>query len=159
MKTKFLFAIGILFFMTSSSLFAQRGYIDLKTEDSLKIQYRWHRVSLSNKDSDAVLNLRVTNLSPSAVKWTFTVVFYNDKMAVHESEVTEVCLKPGQSLRGGLAGLRYSLEGMKLDAVEKEGFSWEFETFEVEEVPNCLKSKEDETSMIDFKTHTNMIIW
>jgi hypothetical protein len=137
MKIRLLIAIGTIMFMTTTSLFAQRGYIDLKTEENLKIQYRWQRVSPLDKKSDAMLNLRVTNLSESAVKWSFTIVFYNDKMAVHESEVTKICLKPGQSLSGGLAGLRYTQEGLKLDVVEKESFSWEFETFEVEEVENC----------------------
>jgi hypothetical protein len=126
-----------MFIAGSYSSVAQRGYTDFRTEDGVKVMYSWQKASILKKDSDATLNLRVTNENEYPVKWTFTVAFYNDKMAVHESEPTEVCLKPGQSLRGGLAGLRFSVEGLKMEDVSSEHFEWDIEIFDVEQVEAC----------------------
>ncbi len=144
MKIKYFIASVFILFIATFGLYAQRGYTEFVTQDSIQVMYRWQKVSPFKKDSDAVLNLRATNLSDSAAKWTFTVVFYNDKMAIHESEITTLCLKPGQSLRGGLAGLRYTVEGMKLDAVDTDYFTWDFDLFEVEKVENCDEEEPEE---------------
>ncbi len=137
MKTRILLTITVLFLLSLGKLSAQRGYTDLKTEENIKIMYRWHNVTPTDKNSDAVLNLRVTNENNYAVKWTFTVVFLSDKMARHESETSSVCMKPGQSLRGGIAGLRFTAPGLKLEEVQSASFTWEFGDFEVERVEGC----------------------
>lgn len=135
-KKLFLLLITVLLF-TAPGANAQRGYTEFETEDDLAVMYRWQRAKFYLKDSDAVLNLRVTNSNESAVKWTFAVGFYDGGRLLYQSEENELCLKPGQSRRGGLAGLRFSLEDMKLDAVEQESFSWDFVAYDVEKVENC----------------------
>jgi hypothetical protein len=137
MKTRNFLILGILLMTGVFSSFAQRGYKEFTTEENLKIMYRWHKLQPFNKNSDAVLNLRVTNTSQSHVVWTYSVNFYENKVAVYQSETERLCLKPGQSLRGGYAGLRFTVEGMKLETVEKDTFTWEFFDFDVEEVESC----------------------
>ena len=134
---KKLLLITATFIFTALSLQAQRGYSEFENEEGMKVMYRWHRLSVFNKDSDAVLNLRVTNERETAVKWTFTVGFYEGQQLVYESEENTLCFRAGQSRRGGPAGLRFSLEGMKMEDVEKEAFSWDFGIFDVDEVDDC----------------------
>jgi len=116
---------------------AQRSYNEFSTQDSVHVQYKWQRSNILVRDSDAVLALRVTNQDEHAVKWTFSVGFYEKGVLVFESEKNELCLRAGQSRRGGLAGLRFTREDMSLDDVEKETFAWDFTTFEVERVESC----------------------
>jgi len=137
MTTRIFLLTLVVFVIGSFSSVAQRGYTDFKAEEGLKVMYSWQKVSPFKKDSDVSLNLRVTNENEYAVKWSFTVIFYNDKTAVQESELTEVCLKPGQSLRGGLAGLRFSVDGLKMEDVNSDHFEWDIEKFDVEEVGSC----------------------
>ncbi len=137
METRFLLLITLMFMAGSFSSMAQRGYTDFKTEDGVKVMYSWQKVSPLKKDSDVSLNLRVTNENEYPVNWSFTVTFYNDKMAFQESELTEVCLKPGQSLRGGLAGLRFTSDGLKMEVVNSDYFEWDIEIFDVEQVEAC----------------------
>jgi len=137
MKTRILFTFALIVVLSAGNLFAQRGFTDLKTEENLKIMYRWQNVVPGNKASDAVLSLRVTNENDYAVRWTFTVIFYSDRMAQYESETTTVCMKPGQSLRGGIAGLRFTAPGLKLEDVQSESFTLEFGDFSVERVAGC----------------------
>jgi hypothetical protein len=137
MKTRLFLATLGVFLLTLLPAAAQRGFTEFETEEDIKVMYRWQRATFFLKDSDAVLGLRATNLSDSHVKWTYSVAFYNDKMLTYESEPSVLCLKPGQSRRGSLAGLRYSLEGMKLVDVESESFSWDFGIFDVDKVESC----------------------
>lgn len=136
MKRK-LFIVMAFMAIGAGLTFGQRGYTEFGKEENLMVMYRWQRASFFQKDSDAVLNLRVTNENESAVEWTFTVGFYNDEALMYESEQVTLCLKPGQSRRGGLAGLRFTVDGMKMDAVEDEKFSWEFGVYDVDEVEDC----------------------
>jgi hypothetical protein len=137
MKTRNFFILALLLLTGIFSSYGQRGYTELKTEDNIKVMYRWQRLQHFNKNSDAVLNLRLTNLSESHVVLTYSLNFYENKIAVYESETQRLCLKPGQSLRGGYADLRFTVEGMKLEMVERDTFSWEFFDFDVEEVESC----------------------
>jgi hypothetical protein len=137
MKNYLLF-MGFLFAGVFSG-YSQRGYTEFKTQDGIKVMYRWQRLNPLQKDSDAVLNLRVTNLTESHVEWTHSVIFYNDKLPIYESEPAVLCLKPGQSARGGFADLRFTVEGMKLDVVNTDLFDWEFFDFEVKPVESCDK--------------------
>lgn len=136
MNYKNLLLVSVLLFSAIAAN-AQRGYTEFETEDNIKTMYRWQRAAFFDKDSDAVLNLRVTNENETAVNMTFIVGFYNDGLLVYQSEENQLCLKPGQSRRGGLAGLRFTLEDLKLEDTEEEGFSWDFVTFDVEEVESC----------------------
>lgn len=137
MNTKNILLLISFFILSVSHATAQRGYTEFETEDNIKVMYRWQRANFFDKDSDAVLNLRVTNENETAVNWTFIVGFYNDELLVYQSEENQLCLKPGQSLRGGLAGLRFSLEDLKTEDTEKEGFSWDLVIFDVEETEGC----------------------
>ncbi len=136
MNYKNLLLVSVLLFSAIAAN-AQRGYTEFETEDNIKTMYRWQRAAFFDKDSDAVLNLRVTNENETAVNMTFIVGFYNEGLLVYQSEENQLCLKPGQSRRGGLAGLRFTLEDLKLEDTEEEGFSWDFVTFDVEEVESC----------------------
>lgn len=133
----FILMIFAATFLFCGSAHAQRGYEDFANEENLRIMYRWQHASVFNRQSDAVLNLRVTNNNPSIVVWTYSVAFYKTGMKVYESETYELCLQEGQSRRGGLAGLRFTVEDLKMEDVEKETFDWDFSIFDVEEVEKC----------------------
>jgi hypothetical protein len=123
--------------MLSLTAEAQRGYTKFDNEENLEIMYRWQRASVIDRDSDAALNIRVTNNNETPVNWTYAVGFYIDGLLVYESETYELCLLKGQSRRGGLAGLRFTMEGVKPEDVEKENFQWDFVVFDVDEVEGC----------------------
>lgn len=138
MKTTiYYFLAAVVISLVSLNAKAQRGYTKFDNEENMDIMYRWQRASAIDRESDAALNIRVTNQNESAVNWTYSVGFYIDGLLVYESETYELCLLKGQSRRGGLAGLRFSMEGVKLDDVEKENFQWDFVVFDVDEVDSC----------------------
>jgi len=138
MKTTiFYFLATIVISLVSITAEAQRGYTEFDNEENMEIMYRWQRASAFDRESDAALNIRVTNQNESAVNWTYSVGFYIDGLLVYESETYELCLQKGQSRRGGLAGLRFTMEGVKPEDVEKENFQWDFVVFDVDEVENC----------------------
>jgi len=138
MKTSiYYFLAAIVISLGSLTAEAQRGYTKFDNEENMEIMYRWQRASIFDRESDAVLNIRVTNQNDSDVNWTYAVGFYIDGMLVFESETYELCLREGQSRRGGLAGLRFTMEGVKPEDVEKENFQWDFVVFDVEEVESC----------------------
>ncbi len=131
------FLAAIIISVVSLTAEAQRGYTEFDNEENLEIMYRWQRASVIHRDSDAVLNIRVTNNNESAVNWTYAVGFYIDGLLVFQSEEYELCLLKGQSRRGGFAGLRFTMEGVKPEDVEKENFQWDFVVFDVDEVEGC----------------------
>ena len=131
------FLAAIIISLASFTAEAQSGFTEFDNEENLRVMYRWQRASMLNPDSDAVLSLRVTNNNETPVKWTYGVGFYRDGLLVYQSEIYELCLLKGQSRRGGLAGLRFSVDGIKLDDVEQENFDWDFIEFDVEEVESC----------------------
>ena len=137
MNHKILLALISVLFFSAIAANAQRGYTEFETEDNMKTMYRWQRASFFKKDSDAVLNLRITNENETAVNLSFIVGFYDEGLLVYQSEENQLCFKPGQSRRGGLAGLRFTLEDFKTEDLENEGFAWDFVMFDVEEVESC----------------------
>jgi hypothetical protein len=130
------FVIPAIFFAPDSA-HAQARFIEYDNEENLLIQYRWSRSSPFNKESDAVLNLRVVNYNDTHIKWNYSIGLYNQGVKFFESEISELCLNPGESRRGSLAGLRFSAEGITMEDVEDPGFAWEFVVFDVQKVGKC----------------------
>lgn len=117
--------------------FAQRGYEELRVENDILIQYRWQRENIFDRQSNAVLNLRLTNESEEARELIFTVAFYRDEQLMFENTGNHICLEPGQSRRGGTAGLRFSSEGISRDMTEENWFSWDIMWEEINPVDAC----------------------
>lgn len=120
-----------------ADLLAQSGFTDHSREDGVRIVYRWQRSMPAQRDSDAALVLRATNENTFPVQLTLTVGFYQDKVLVLESEPASVCIMPGQTRRGGLAGLMFTATGMKMADVGAENFSWDIVEWEVKQVEGC----------------------
>ena len=139
MKKVFLISCMMLVFLLAGmeATQAQRGFTEYDNEENLLIMYRWQRAMPFNRDSDAALGLRVTNNNESIVNWSYSVGFYRDELLIYESEVYDLCLQPGQSRRGGIAGLRFSVEGLKMEDVEDPAFTWGLVVFDVDEVESC----------------------
>lgn len=137
MKTKLIGLLTGILIITGFTAQAQRGYTEFENEEEIQVMYRWQRSCFLRKNSDAVLNLRLTNPHDSAVNVTFVVGFYNEGLLFYQSDPNTLCLKPGQTRRGGVAGLRFTLEDLKLEDVEDEKFSWDFATFETETIEEC----------------------
>ena len=108
-----------------------------ETLDELQVDYRWQRERFFVRNSNAVLNLQLTNLSASHLEVEFVVAFYRDGKIFFESEKNTLCLRPGQRLRGGRAGLRFVADGILREDVEKEEFDWDILIFEINEVSDC----------------------
>lgn len=101
--------------------------------DGVRIDYRWSRANLLNRNSDAILYLQLTNENDHAVKIVYTVGFYRDDQLFLESDSSVLCLNPGQRRRGSRSDMRYSAEGMDMSMTEEEWFSWGFVVFDAEE--------------------------
>ncbi len=107
------------------------------TLDELQVDYRWQRERVFAKNSNAVLNLQLTNLSDSHINVHFVVAYYRDGQLFFESEENVICLRPDQRLRGGRAGLRFVADGILLEDVGKETFDWDILISEIHEVSDC----------------------
>ncbi len=112
-------------------------YEEHTTLDELRIEYRWQRERFFVRNSNAVLNLQFTNLSDSHLEVQFVVAYYRDGQIFYESDEHGLCLKPGQRLRGGRAGLRFVAEGILRQDVDKEGFEWDVLFSEIRKVNVC----------------------
>ena len=124
-------------FSFSNSAFAQRGFEEYGTEEGIRIQYSWGREKLHQAEGNAALSLRLTNTHDYPVRVVIDIAFYRNLQGLFESQGNVYCLKPGQSLRGALAGMRFVAEGITLDDVREEWFSWEVSKITVEEVSDC----------------------
>jgi hypothetical protein len=134
MKTKTFILVLITIIFSAVSLHAQQvEYHYFDNIDGVRIDYRWSRANLLNRNSDAVLYLQLTNENDHAVKIVYTVGFYRDDQVFMESENSVLCLNPGQRRRGSRSDMRYSAEGLNMEMTEEEGFSWDFVVFDAEE--------------------------
>ncbi|MFW6226638.1 MAG: hypothetical protein ACOC31_00890 [Bacteroidota bacterium] len=132
-------AISVILMLSNFNSNAQRGYTTFTEEEGIKVMYKWQRAVFYKKDSDAVLNLRISNQKEAHVLVNFGVGFYKDGLLLLESDENQLCMKPGQTKRGGLAGLRFAVEDMKKEDAKDESYSWEFTTFDVAETDECIK--------------------
>ncbi len=127
---------GMLMFASTVSV-AQVEYHEYDTTDDILIEYRWQRGSFLGRNPDAILNLKMTNLSDETLEVVFTAGFYKDHQLFFESEEQRICLASGESQRGGRAGLRFKAENIKMDTIEEEWFSWDIPFIEVTPVVHC----------------------
>lgn len=130
----FLFVICLA---TASESFAQSGFSEYQTKDSILIQYRWSRQNPVDPMSNAALSLRLTNNTSLPVVVALSVNFYRDKSLMFESRDNHYCLMPGQSLRGALANMRFMAEGVTIEMTREPWFSWDITGFSVEKVASC----------------------
>ncbi len=115
----------------------QVKYLAFETIEGVEVSYRWHRSSVLNRQSDAVLNLQFVNQTAFPLEVEFDLGFYRDEQLMFASEENRICLRPGQRRRGLRAGLRFTAPGIKMDMVDADWFSWGFIHFEATEVDNC----------------------
>lgn len=108
-----------------------------ETLDELQIDYRWQRERFFVRNSNAVLNLQLTNLSESHLEVYFVIAYYRDDEIFFESEKKSLCLRPGQRIRGGRAGLRFVADDVLRADVDKENFTWDILFSEIREVASC----------------------
>ena len=116
---------------------AQLRFSEHGEEHGLKIEQRWRRSKLFQKDSDAMLVLKITNTNDYAVNINIAVGFYNDGILTFISEEQNVCFETGQTKKGGPANLRFVAEEITLADTKAEGFSWDFAKIEVAKVEGC----------------------
>ncbi len=105
--------------------------------DELLIEYRWQAERLFQRSGNAVLNLQMTNLTELHLEVTFIVAFYRDGQIFQESSKNVYCFEPLQRRRAGRAGLRFMAEGVTLEDIEKDEFSWEVLIEEITETDHC----------------------
>jgi hypothetical protein len=131
------FFLFVICLATASESFAQSGFSEYQTKDSIRIQYRWSRQNPVDPMSNAALSLRLTNNTSLPVVVALSVNFFRDKTLMFESRDNHYCLMPGQSLRGALANMRFMAEGVTLEMTREPWFSWEITGFSVEKVASC----------------------
>ncbi len=133
----FIIMIMMIFISLNAPADAQIRYSETDTIEGITIMYRWQRSNIFNKESRNILNLRLINTNDYPVNISFAVGFYKSAILVYESEDLSKCFKPGQSKRGGQAGLRFQSEKITLEDIESEIFDWDFTYFEVEKTDEC----------------------
>ncbi len=116
---------------------AQVDYTVLETTDHVQIEYRWQRDSYFGRDPQAVLNLKLTNMSDAPLEVRFTAGFYRDGQLFLESSEQMHCLRPWESKRGARGDLRFTAENIRMSTLEEEWFSWDVPLFEVTRVEKC----------------------
>ncbi len=129
--------LAFLLLLFVHAAFAQVDYNYHETEDGVRIEYRWQRERFFARNSNAVLNLQLTNQGTEPVEVVFSAAFYEDGRLLFRSEDEVICLGPGESKRGLRAGLRFTAPGITMDMVQQDWFSWDMYTFEVKEVDQC----------------------
>ncbi len=110
----------------------QVQYHEHERTDEVLIEYRWQKERFFARNPNALLNLRITNLTDEQLVFRFTVGFYRDYQLFFESEEQEVRLEPGESIRGRRGDLRFRADDIYMDTVEEDWFSWDmpFVTFD-----------------------------
>lgn len=121
----------------SAEASSQRGLQEFGREQDIFVQYKWQRANFFDKESNAALTLRVTNESENFVEINFTISFYRNEQLMFQNSDNTLCLRPGQSRRGSPAGLRFMAEGISMDMIEEEWFSWDVSQMEVTIVETC----------------------
>ncbi len=130
--------VFVLALIAGNSVFAQQvEYEKHMTLDELLIEYRWQAERLFQRSGNAVLNLQMTNLTESHLEVTFVVAFYREGQLFQESSKNVYCFEPLQRRRAGRAGLRFMAEGITLEDIEKEDFSWDVLIEEITETDRC----------------------
>ncbi len=109
----------------------QVQYHEHERTDELLIEYRWQKERFFARNPNALLNLRITNLTDEPLVFRFTVGFYRDHQLFFESEEQEVHLEPGESIRGRRDDLRFRADDIFMDTVEEDWFSWDMPFVEV----------------------------
>jgi hypothetical protein len=131
-----IFSILMIIFLLSDVV-AQPKFTPHSTEDGLKIEQRWRGSKLFNKNSDAILILKITNTNDYNVEAKISVGFYKDGILVFSAEEQTICLTSGQTIRGFQADLRFTAEEITVLDTRSDNFSWDFASFEVKKKENC----------------------
>lgn len=119
---------------TSGHVMAQQvEYHYFDTKEGVRIEYRWSRANLLDRNSDAVLFLQMTNTNETEVKIVYGIGFYRDDILMLEGVDNVLCLKPGQRRRGSRTDMRFSAPGINMSMVDEEWFSWDIIDFIVVE--------------------------
>ncbi len=139
----FRFFVAGLFLIAGKTAFAQVEYHVHDTIEEVKVEYRWQRERFFGSDPNAVLNMRLTNLTDDYVVFSFVPAYYRDVVIMYETAEYTACLAPGQTLRGGRAGLRFVADGITMSMVEQEWFSWDIPYVSVEIVDDCDDWEDD----------------
>ncbi len=117
--------------------FPQSDYHVFDTIQEVKVDYRWQRERFFSRDSNAVLNLQLTNLSEEAVEVVFVATFFRNDQALFETPDFFVCIPAGERVRGGRAGLRFMADGITMSTVARDWFDWDITYMEVVPVLGC----------------------
>ena len=132
MKTRKLFFILTILCCFSSAAYSQMiEYQYFDQQDGIKVEYRWSRSNIFDKNSDAVLRLQMTNENSYPVRIDFTVGFYRNEQLANSSLKTEICLNPGKRRRGSSFDMRFSAGDVSMFIVQQAWFSWDFIEFRV----------------------------
>ncbi len=137
-KTVKIIIISFLVIMaTGSEAFSQLRFSAHDKEKGLEIDKRWRRSKLFNKQSDAILVLKITNTLDHAVEAKISIGFYKKGILEYISEEQTICFEPGQTKRGGKDNLRFVAEEISIADTREEDFLWDFAKLEVIRVDKC----------------------
>ena len=139
----FRFFLAGLFLIAGKTAFAQVEYHVHDTIENVRVEYRWQRERFFGSDPNAVLNMRLTNLSDDYVVFSFVPAYYRDGVIMYETPEFSACLAPGETIRGGRAGLRFVADGITMSTVEQEWFSWDIPYVSAETVADCDDHPDD----------------
>jgi len=133
MKTtlKLLFAFAITLSFSACSIFKAGSYAKFYDKNGIEVNHIWYHPKDTSKPSQ--LRLEVRNTSQTDKQVSFKVQFYDAGIISEESEIVSICLRPGTKVTGKANGVYFQSENIKKEQVEKEGFSWDLGSLEIED--------------------------
>lgn len=134
---KSIIVVFVIYFFGHVDAYSQWFFSDPTEEHGLEIEHRWRRSKLFDKNSDAILILKIKNTLEYPMKAAISVGFYKDEMLIFSSEEQEVCIAPGKTKRGGRANLRFIAEEITRADTKEENFSWDFAEIDISRVESC----------------------
>ncbi|HAF31023.1 MAG TPA: hypothetical protein DCG75_18450 [Bacteroidales bacterium] len=106
-------------------------YVDFVSKDGIKIEYKWRKEKLLQKNSPYVLFLRITNTGVEKKLVSFELFYFLNAVTHSRSGFKEYCIKPGQRIKGKRWNLAFKSNIKTLEQINDRSFMWEIEKLNV----------------------------
>ena len=131
------YLIITLTFVFAALTIQGQEYIEYKTKDKIKIEYKWRKESKLKNNSPYVLYLRITNNSVEKKLVGFELFYFWNESTHSRSGYKEYCIKPGKSIEGKRWNLVIKSDIKTLEEIHSSNFSWEIENLNIEKNELC----------------------
>lgn len=127
-------SLAFLFVVLTSNA---QEYIEYKTQDDIKIEYKWRKKCKLKKNSPYVLYLRITNNSVEKKLVGFELFYFWNESTHSRSGYKEYCIRAGKTINGKRWNLVFKSDIKTLEEIHSDNFSWEIEHLTVTKNELC----------------------